>query len=185
MYLNEIETRFSWFNYYLLKINSFKNIPKQSASRFKQSLQMEDNEHTPICRITAAKSTPPPVNIDLNESVSSIILLDSLTLILMLFMLRSSAEKPKTRSAACTFNPDFLAPTSPPRTFLCSDDDESDEEMNMINLFQEWYGDLYREGVLIENIPRWRRYYDQTGRFDIKFRGATRLGVGMRDVRRI
>ncbi len=39
--------------------------------------------------------------------------------------------------------------------------------------------------MINENTPRWRRYYDQTGRFDIVFRGATRLEAGMRDVREI
>jgi hypothetical protein len=143
----------------------------------------------PICRITSAESTTltAPVDIDLNESVSSIILSDDEIIDINADAsdVELVAEEPETRSAACTFNPDFRAPTPPPRTSLYSDDDESDEEMNMLDLFEEWYGDLYREGALNENTPRWRRYYDQTGRFDIVFRGATRLEAGMRDVREI
>jgi len=146
----------------------------------------------PLCRITSAESSTltapiPPVDIDLNESVSSITLSDDeiIDTNTDAVDVEVVAEQPETRSAACTFNPDFRAPTPPPRTSLYSDDDESDEEMNLLELFEEWYGDLYREGAINENTPRWRRYYDQTGRFDIVFRGATRLEAGMRDVREI
>ena len=47
----------------------------------------------------------------------------------------------------------------------------------MAELFEEWYGYLYREGTLNEKCPRWRVHYEITGRTDKIFRGAKRMEV--------
>lgn len=62
-----------------------------------------------------------------------------------------------------------------------SDDDDSDDGRDLLDLFDEWYGDLYRQENLNENVPRWRRHYERTGRFDIVFRGAKRMEAKFKD----
>lgn len=58
---------------------------------------------------------------------------------------------------------------------IYSDDDtDSEEEKDLLTLFDEWYGDLYTEENLNEKIPRWRMHYEMTGRMDIRFRAAPR-----------
>jgi len=141
----------------------------------------------PICRInsvmsvlTSENNINMPGNINLDDSVGLIYLSEDDEPEIF-----EKSSQPQTRSAACTFNPDFRPPTPPPKKSLYSDDDENDDDVDMLQLFEEWYGDLYRDGTLNENTPRWRRYYDQTGRFDIVFRGVTRLQTSVRDVRDI
>lgn len=56
---------------------------------------------------------------------------------------------------------------------LYSDDEtDSEDEKDLLTLFDEWYGDLYTEESLNEKVPRWRMHYEMTGRMDIRFRAA-------------
>ena len=90
--------------------------------------------------------------------------------------------EPLQRSAACTFNPNFQRPTPPPKESIYSDDDDSDDGFDLLDLFEMWYGDLYRDGTLNEKIPRSRLHYEYTGRVDKVFKGDKKMLVKIPDI---
>ena len=121
----------------------------------------------PICQISQVESLNPNSH---KRPLSEI------------FSDEEEVKGPIQRNTASTLNSNFVREPSPEgEPSIYSDDDNSDDVKSMLELMDEWYGDLYEEGTLNEKIPRWRMHYELTGQVDKIFRGEKKMQVKISD----
>jgi hypothetical protein len=107
------------------------------------------------------------------------------------------------KSSACRLNLSFVAPlpiekiindendkkesssssSSSDESDFLEDDSEVDENRyySQYAMYKSLYSKCFEE--LYEKPPKWRVVYERTGQIDVKFRGATKMGVKLDDVR--